>query len=92
MPFGANTSNETQKENPRRGLPSHERLGRCHGEAATKETAETKNNMNRHIPMLYALWFIAFSIALAGAFGERSNYLRLNDLGAPQLTLWDLFR
>ena len=48
--------------------------------------------MNRHIPTLYALWFIAFSIALAGAFGERSNYLRLNDLRAPQLTFWELFR
>ncbi len=48
--------------------------------------------MNGHTATLYLLWFITFSIALGAAFGQRSDYLRLNDLGAPQLTFWELFR
>ena len=48
--------------------------------------------MNRHIVALYLLWFVAFSIALGAAFGQRSDYLRLNDLGAHQLTFRELFR
>ena len=48
--------------------------------------------MNGHIAPLYLLVFIAFSVALGAAFGQRSDYLRLNDLHAPQLTFWELFR
>jgi hypothetical protein len=48
--------------------------------------------MNGHIATLYLLCFIAISIALGAAFGQRSDYLRLNDLGAPQLTFWELLR
>lgn len=48
--------------------------------------------MNGHIATLYLLCSIAFSIALGAAFGQRSDYLRLNDLGAPQLGFWELFR
>ena len=48
--------------------------------------------MNKHIVILYVLAFAAFSIALGAAFGQRSDYLRLNDLGAPQITFKGLFR
>ena len=48
--------------------------------------------MKGHVATLYLLWFVAFSIALGAAFGQRSDYLRLNDLGAPQLGFWELFR
>ena len=48
--------------------------------------------MNKHIVALYLLWFVAFSIALGAAFGQRSDYLRLNDLGAHQLSFGELFR
>jgi hypothetical protein len=48
--------------------------------------------MGKHIAILYVLWFVAFSVALGAAFGQRSDYLRLNDLGAHQLTFRELFR
>lgn len=48
--------------------------------------------MNRHIVAFYLLWFVTFSVALGAAFGQRSDYLRLNDLGARQLTFGELFR
>lgn len=48
--------------------------------------------MNGHIATLYLLSFIAISIAVGAAFGQRSDYLRLNDLQAPQLGFWELFR
>lgn len=48
--------------------------------------------MNKHIVVLYVLSFAAFSIAMGAAFGQRSDYLRLNDLGAPQITFKGLFR
>jgi hypothetical protein len=48
--------------------------------------------VNGHIATLYLLFFIALSIAMGAAFGQRSDYLRLNDLGAPQLGFWELFR
>lgn len=48
--------------------------------------------MSGHVAALYLLVFISISIALGAAFGQRSDYLRLNDLGAHQLTFWELFR
>jgi|HubBroStandDraft_2_1064218.scaffolds.fasta_scaffold00003_94 hypothetical protein len=48
-------------------------------------------NLRKHIFILYALTFVAFSIALGAAFGQRSDYLRLNMLGAPRLTAGELF-
>ena len=48
--------------------------------------------MKGHVATLYLLWFVAFSLALGAAFGQRSDYLRLIDLGAPRLGFWELFR
>lgn len=48
--------------------------------------------MSKHAIALYLLASLALGIAVGAAFGQRSDYLRLNDLGAPQLTLRDLFR
>lgn len=35
---------------------------------------------------------VALVIAIASAFGERSNYLRLNKIDAPNVTALELFR
>lgn len=45
----------------------------------------------QHIALLYVLWFVAFSVAMGAAFGQRSDYLRLNLLGARQTTPLELF-
>ena len=34
----------------------------------------------------------ALVLAIAGAFGERSNYLRLEKMGAPNVTILELLR
>jgi hypothetical protein len=47
--------------------------------------------MNAHIFILYLIAGAALSIAIGASFGQRSDYLRLNMLGAPQLTLGELF-
>jgi hypothetical protein len=46
--------------------------------------------MTRHIITLYVMAFAALSVALGAAFGQRSDYLRLNAIGAPMNT-GDLF-
>lgn len=45
----------------------------------------------KHIIVLYALGFAALSVALGAAFGQRSDYLRLNAVNAPQVTVLELF-
>ena len=48
--------------------------------------------MRGHLTVLYLLAFTAFSIALGAAFGQRSDYLRLNKIHAPQVSVMELFR
>lgn len=48
--------------------------------------------MNRHLAALYIIAFAALSIAIGAAFGQRGDWLRLNDLGAPQKTFLELFQ
>ena len=43
--------------------------------------------MKGHFLALYVLAFAALSIALGAAFGQRSDYLRLQAIGAPQVTI-----
>lgn len=45
----------------------------------------------KHIFILYVTAIAGLAIALGAAFGQRSDYLRLNMLGAPQLTPAELF-
>ena len=51
--------------------------------------------MNRqlrfHFFVLYLLLFLVGSLALATAFGQRSDYLRLNMVGVPQPSFAELF-
>jgi hypothetical protein len=47
--------------------------------------------LSKHIAILYVLWFVAFSIALGAAFGQRSDYLRLGIAGVRQTTPLELF-
>lgn len=53
--------------------------------------SEENKTMRKHIFFLYVIGIIALSIAVGAAFGQRSDYLRLNALGAPKNTLIDLF-
>lgn len=49
-------------------------------------------NMNKHIFILYFISLIAVSIAIGAAFGQRSDYLRLNSIHAPPNSFIDLFQ
>jgi hypothetical protein len=47
--------------------------------------------MNKHIAVLYVISFVALSFAMGAAFGQRSDYLRLNAIHAPMNTVMQLF-
>lgn len=48
--------------------------------------------MYKHIAILYVISFVALSIAMGAAFGQRSDYLRLKAIHAPMNTVMQLFR
>jgi len=48
--------------------------------------------MNKHIAALYVISFVALSVAMGAAVGQRSDYLRLNAIHAPMNTVMQLFK